>query len=76
MAVTRTGATPMGSIEREAAAQLNNVVADITAIRAAVLAITAKLDLDGGVTDTNYAATCNPAALTSDTINDASGEVA
>ncbi len=48
---------------------------DITALRTAVLAITAKLDVltaklnaDGGVTDTNYAtnfaSACNPAALT------------
>lgn len=36
---------------------------DIAALRAAVVAITAKLDADGGVTDTNYAATTNPAAL-------------
>ena len=38
--------------------------ADLAALRAAVVAITAKLDADGGVTDTNYASTCNPAALT------------
>ena len=43
-------------------------VADLTAIRGGVLAVTAKLDADGGVTDTNYAATCNPAALTATTI--------
>lgn len=41
----------------------NAMLADLTALRAAVVAITAKLDADGGVTDTNYAATCNPAAL-------------
>lgn len=53
---------------RDVANELNTdmdaVFADLTAIRAAVVAITAKLDADGGVTDTNYAATCNPAALT------------
>jgi hypothetical protein len=38
--------------------------ADLAAIRASVVAITAKLDLDAGVTDTNYAANCNPAVLT------------
>jgi hypothetical protein len=38
--------------------------ADLAALRASILAITAKLDADGGVTDTNYAATTNPAALT------------
>jgi hypothetical protein len=45
--------------------------ADLTAIRAAIVAITAKLDADGGVTDTNYAATCNPAALTSTAVSSA-----
>lgn len=44
------------------------LLADVTAIRTAVLAITAKLDLDGGVTDTDYAATCDPAALTATSI--------
>ena len=43
---------------------LTNLLADVTAIRASILLITAKLDADGGVTDTNYAATTNPAALT------------
>jgi hypothetical protein len=42
---------------------LRAVQTDLAALRAAVVAITAKLDADGGVTDTNYAATCNPAAL-------------
>lgn len=45
-------------------AVLDAILADITALRAAVVAITAKLDADAGVTDTNYAATCDPAALT------------
>jgi len=36
---------------------------DIANLRAAVVAITAKLDADVGVTDTNYASTTNPAAL-------------
>lgn len=40
------------------------VLADLTALRTAITGITAKLDADGGVTDTNYAATKNPAALT------------
>lgn len=43
---------------------LTNILADITAIRASILLITAKLDADAGVTDTNYASTTNPAALT------------
>lgn len=40
------------------------VVADLAALRVSIVAITAKLDLDAGVTDTNYAATTNPAAMT------------
>lgn len=37
---------------------------DITAIRTAFTTLTAKLDADSGVGDTNYASTCDPAALT------------
>ena len=36
--VVRTGATPMGSIEREAAAQVNNIVDDLEALRGALSA--------------------------------------
>lgn len=36
---------------------------DLTALRAAFVALTAKLDLDAGVTDTNYASLTNPAVL-------------
>ncbi len=43
---------------------LNAALADLTALRASFLLLTAKLDLDAGVTDVNYAATTNPAALT------------
>lgn len=43
---------------------LGALLADVTALRTAILAITAKLDADGGVTDADYAATCDPAALT------------
>ena len=42
--------------------------ADIIAWRAAIVGITAKLDADAGITDTNYAATWDPAATTSTTI--------
>lgn len=42
---------------------LRDGLTDLTALRAAIVAITAKLDSDGGVTDTDYASTCNPAAL-------------
>jgi len=48
-----------------AAATTAAVVADLAALRASVVGITAKLDLDAGVTDTNYAATWNPAGQTS-----------
>lgn len=44
-------------------AVLNSLLTDLTAVRSAVVAITAKLDADGGVTDTDYN-TLNPAALT------------
>lgn len=44
-------------------------VADIAALRAAVVGITAKLDADSGVTDTNYASAWDPAAQTSTDIS-------
>lgn len=44
------------------------LLADVTAIRTKLVATHAKLDLDGGVTDTNYAATNDPAALTATAI--------
>jgi hypothetical protein len=40
------------------------ILADLTALRAAIVAITAQLDADAGVTDTDYAANNDPAALT------------
>lgn len=43
---------------------LNEYLTDITAVRAAVPAITAKLDADAALLLTNYAATADPAALT------------
>ena len=43
---------------------LDSLLADVTAIRTAVVGITAKLDADAGITDTDYAATRDPAALT------------
>ena len=42
-------------------------VTDAVAARAAIVGITAKLDADVGVTDTNYAALWNPAVLTAAT---------
>ena len=43
---------------------LNAILADNTAMRAAFVALTAKLDLDAGVSGTDYAALTNPAAHT------------
>lgn len=43
---------------------LIQVLADMTAMRTAYALALAKLDADAGVTDTNYAATCSPAAAT------------
>lgn len=43
---------------------LEAVLADNTALRASIVAITAKLDADDGVTDTDYASSADPAALT------------
>jgi len=43
---------------------LRGVLTDLTAIRAAIVAITAKLDADNVTNlDTDYASTCDPAAL-------------
>lgn len=44
------------------------LLADVTEIRTKLIATHAKLDADAGVTDTNYAATNNPAALTATAI--------
>lgn len=43
---------------------LQSVLTDLAVLRAAVVAVTAKLDADATVTDTDYAAACDPAALT------------
>lgn len=40
------------------------LAADVLEIHTKLKAVNAKLDLDAGVTDTNYAATLNPADLT------------
>lgn len=42
---------------------LSGMQEDLANLHTAVAAITAKLDLDAGVTDVNYASTCNPPAL-------------
>lgn len=43
---------------------LDALIADNAALRASILALTAKLDADATVTDTDYAATINPPAAT------------
>lgn len=43
---------------------LNALQDDITAIRTSFVTLTAKLDDDATVTDTDYASVCDPAALT------------
>jgi hypothetical protein len=45
------------------AGALRDVATDLAAIRDAFVGLTAKLDLDAGVTDTDYASTLDPAAL-------------
>lgn len=45
-------------------ALLNDIADDLAAVRASIVGITAKLDADAGVTDTDYAATLDPAART------------
>ena len=43
---------------------MNAVLADLTAVRTAITTITAQLDADTGVADTDYAANADPSALT------------
>ena len=53
---------PGGSAGKDdLATMLRDAVDDITALRSAIVAITAKLDTDAGVTDTDYN-TLDPAA--------------
>jgi len=50
--------------DRETRKLFEAILVDLTAIRTSVTTLTAKLDADAGVTDTNYATLCNPASLT------------
>jgi hypothetical protein len=50
------------------AAEHNKLVADITALRTKFVSVLAKLDLDAGVTDANFAALHTPAAVTSQSV--------
>ena len=53
------------SATRDLAIQLNKAIDDIELIRAAVKATCVKLDLDGGVTDVDYATQATVTAITS-----------
>jgi hypothetical protein len=62
----RTNAIAPAQMSQEVRALFESVLADLTALRAAQLALLAKMDTDfADVTNasTNYAATCTPAAL-------------
>lgn len=50
--------------QRELVALLDAALADIAILKAAINGITAKLDADGGVTDTNYSSLWPAAATT------------
>jgi hypothetical protein len=55
---------PTGSAEHPGIdVTLRDIADDLAALRTSITGITAKLDADAGVTDTNYAALHNPAAL-------------
>ena len=49
--------------QKELTQLFDAIHADLTALRTSITGITAKLDADSGVGDTNYAALHNPAAL-------------
>jgi len=49
---------------KELKSLLDALLVDVTALRAAIVGINAKLDADGGVTGTDFASLWNPAALT------------
>ena len=53
-----------GEDDNDLASALRAAVDDLVALRAAVVGITAQLDADAGVTDVDYAANNDPAALT------------
>lgn len=60
MAQVKINAELLGNIEKKV---LGAIADDLAALRTSVTLITAKLDADATVTDTNYAALCNPPAL-------------
>lgn len=62
----------LGAVIEDLIAQNNALRADVSALRAKYNAALAKLDLDNGVTDTNYAALHAAPALTSVAVADLS----
>lgn len=60
----RVGALSNVSDADELRKVLGCVLADLTALRASVVGVNAKLDADAGVTGTDFASLWNPAALT------------
>lgn len=63
-ATNETAMSSVGVLVTEIQTEYDKMVTDVGAIHTAVTAITAKLDADAGVTDTDYASTCDPAATT------------
>ncbi|TAJ75045.1 MAG: hypothetical protein EPO42_14405 [Gallionellaceae bacterium] len=58
------GLAPGGNAGKpDLATILRDGVDDVTELRTQFIALLAKLDADGGVTDVNYASTLTPAAL-------------
>lgn len=55
--------TSLNSEQQTIETQLNSLLTDVTAIKTAIAGLNAKLDLDGGVTDTDYAALWDVATL-------------
>lgn len=61
---TRTNAIADKRDGREVKFLLDAALVDLAALRASIVGITAQLDADAGITDTDYAANHDPAALT------------
>lgn len=64
----RTSVASLKTLADELKADYGALLTDVTEVRTKLVATHAKLDADAGVTDTNYAATNNPAALTATSI--------
>lgn len=60
---SRDNAGLTGGAKRQTVIEFNKLVADVELIRAWATALTIKLDLDAGVTDTNYAAAATMVAI-------------